>query len=123
MEIEIYCADLRPGDDSTRQAFDLWLGPLRYGKAAPFEPTRLVCRKRYPMQDPHEFTTRGQFELRRRARLEGLPTSYERRHDHNHPNALVATGETCPSQAFFSHTYFKRIKKVSKKCPSSPTGN
>jgi hypothetical protein len=47
VEIEVYCADLRPGDDSTRQAFDLWLDLLRHGKAAPFEPARLVCRKRY----------------------------------------------------------------------------
>jgi hypothetical protein len=45
VQIEVYCADLRTGDDSTRQAFDLWLDLLRHGKAAPFEPARLVCRK------------------------------------------------------------------------------
>jgi hypothetical protein len=42
VEIEVYCADLRPGDDSTRRAFDLWLDLLRHGKAAPFEPALVV---------------------------------------------------------------------------------
>ena len=36
VQIEVYCADLRPRDDSTRQAFDLWLDLLRHGKTAPF---------------------------------------------------------------------------------------
>jgi hypothetical protein len=62
VEIEVYCADLRPGDDSTRQAFDLWLDLLRHGKAAPFEPARLVCRKRYAVQDSRDFDARERFE-------------------------------------------------------------
>jgi hypothetical protein len=62
VEIEVYCADLRPGDDSTRQAFDLWLDLLRHGKAAPFEPARLVCRKRYAVQGAYEFDARERFE-------------------------------------------------------------
>jgi hypothetical protein len=62
VEIEVYCADLRPGDDSTRQAFGLWLDLLRHGKAAPFEPARLVCRKRYAVQDSYEFDDRERFE-------------------------------------------------------------
>jgi hypothetical protein len=62
VEIEVYCADLRPGDDSTRQAFDLWLDLLRHGKAAPFEPARLACRKRYAVQDAYEFDARERFE-------------------------------------------------------------
>jgi hypothetical protein len=62
VEIEVYCADLRPGDDSTRQAFDLWLDLRRHGKAAPFEPARLVCRKRYAVQDSCEFDARERFE-------------------------------------------------------------
>jgi hypothetical protein len=53
VEIEVYCADLRPGDDSTRQAFDLWLDLLRHGKDAPFEPARLAWRKRYAVQDSY----------------------------------------------------------------------
>jgi hypothetical protein len=62
VEIEVYCADLRPGDDSTRQAFDLWLDLLRHGITAPFEPARLVCRKRYTVQDSCEFNARERFE-------------------------------------------------------------
>jgi hypothetical protein len=62
VEIEVYCADLQPGDDATRQAFDLWLDLLRHGKAAPFEPAHLVCRKRYAVQDSYEFDARERFE-------------------------------------------------------------
>jgi hypothetical protein len=62
VEIEVYCADLRPGDDSTRQAFDLWLDLLRHGKAAPFEPAHLVCHRRYAVQDAYEFDERERFE-------------------------------------------------------------
>ena len=62
VEIEVYYADLRPGDDSTQQAFDLWLDLLRHGKDAPFEPARLVCRKQYAVQDSYEFDERERFE-------------------------------------------------------------
>jgi hypothetical protein len=62
VEIEVYSADLRPGDDSTGQAFDLWLDLLRHGKDAPFEPARLVCRKQYAVQDSYEFDDREPFE-------------------------------------------------------------
>jgi hypothetical protein len=71
VEIEVYCADLQPGDGSTRQAFDLWLDLLRHGKAAPFEPARLVCRKQYAVQDACEFDDRERFEPASEAVLAG----------------------------------------------------
>ena len=61
VEIEVYYADLRPGDDSTQQAFDLWLDLLRHGRAAPFEPARLAYRKRYAIQDACQFDARERF--------------------------------------------------------------
>ena len=35
---------------------------MRHGKAAPFEPGRLACRKRYAVQDAYAFDARERFE-------------------------------------------------------------